>query len=81
MAEEKSIVPERPLTQRYSGLLLTVGEVSQILRVNATTIRRWAKDGTLQVVKLPSRAGASRQQIRVKGETVDALIYPDASVD
>ena len=52
--------------------LLTVREVAQILRVDNTTVRRWAKQGTLEVVKLP-RVG-NWQAYRIKRSTLDHLL-------
>jgi excisionase family DNA binding protein len=52
--------------------LLTVSEVARILRVDDTTVRRWAKQGTLEVVALPHVG--ERQSYRVKRETLDKLL-------
>ena len=58
--------------------LLTVSEVARILRVDDTTVRRWAKQGTLEVVILPHVN--ERQAYRVKRETLDKLLGQAATV-
>lgn len=50
--------------------LLTVSEVARILRVDDTTVRRWANNGDLEAVKLP---GKSRHQLRIRRAAVYAL--------
>ena len=60
-----------PVKQQPSELL-TVAEVSHILRVDGTTCRRWIKQGTLEAVVLPHKN--ARQQYRVKRETLDNLL-------
>ncbi len=52
--------------------LLTVGEVATILRVDATTVRRWIKNGVLDAVTLPHVN--KRCAYRVRRSTVDALL-------
>lgn len=52
--------------------LLTVTEVANILRVDATTVRRWIKNGVLEAVSLPHRG--LRQAYRVKRETLEKLL-------
>lgn len=52
--------------------LLTVQEVSRILRVDATTVRRWAKNGALEVVALPHLH--TRQAYRIKRSTLDKVL-------
>lgn len=52
--------------------LLTVSEVAGILRVDATTVRRWVEYGVLEAVSLP-HAG-KRQAYRIKRETVEKLL-------
>jgi excisionase family DNA binding protein len=52
--------------------LLTVGEVADILRVDATTVRRWIKNGVLEAVTLPHVN--KRCAYRIRRETVDALL-------
>jgi len=52
--------------------LLTVHEVAQQLRVDATTVRRWIKGGILEAIALPNRG--LRRAYRVKRETLDALL-------
>lgn len=52
--------------------LLTVQEVADILRVDATTVRRWIKSGAIEAVALPHQN--IRTAYRVKRETVDNLL-------
>lgn len=52
--------------------LLTVSEVADILRVDATTVRRWVKQGVLEAVVLPH--ARKRQAYRIKRETVEKLL-------
>jgi excisionase family DNA binding protein len=52
--------------------LLTVREVSAILRVDGTTIRRWVKNGALEAVTLPHLN--KRMAYRIKRETVHNLL-------
>lgn len=56
--------------------LLTVNEVSEILRVDSTTTRRWIKSGALEAVTLPHKN--ERQAYRIKRETVDKLLGTEA---
>jgi excisionase family DNA binding protein len=52
--------------------LLTVSEVANILRVDATTVRRWVKYGVLEAVSLPH--ARKRQSYRIKRETLEGLL-------
>lgn len=52
--------------------LLTVREVARRLRVDDTTVRRWAKTGALQAVILPHRG--KRRAYRFKAETIEKLL-------
>lgn len=52
--------------------LLTVREVASHLRVDDTTVRRWAKAGALPVVILPHVN--RRQAYRIRKSTLDALL-------
>ena len=52
--------------------LLTVREVAQQLRVDATTVRRWISNGSLHAIRLP--AVGKRQVYRIKQSTLDALL-------
>jgi excisionase family DNA binding protein len=52
--------------------LLTVQEVADILRVDATTVRRWVKSGALEAVALPCQN--IRTAYRIKRETVQKLL-------
>lgn len=61
------VIPTSP-----SPELLTVAEVAVILRVDGTTIRRWAKQGALEAVILPHEN--ERQAYRIKRETVNKIL-------
>jgi excisionase family DNA binding protein len=56
--------------------LLTVSEVATILRVDDTTVRRWAKTGALDVVVLPHVN--ERQAYRVHRTTIDKMLSTPA---
>lgn len=53
--------------------LLTVAEVSKLLRVDTTTCRRWIVTGAMDavIVKLP---GKNRAFYRIRRRTLDALL-------
>lgn len=55
-----------------SSDLLTIQEVADRLRVDATTVRRWVKGGILEAVILP-HPGA-RKSYRVRSSTIEALL-------
>jgi excisionase family DNA binding protein len=55
--------------------LLTLPEVAHILRVDASTVRRWVKVGALEAVILP-HAG-KRQTFRILRETVHKILGDD----
>lgn len=52
--------------------LLTVTEVAQQLRVDATTVRRWIKNEVLEAIALPHRN--KRQAYRIKQDTLNTLL-------
>jgi excisionase family DNA binding protein len=52
--------------------LLTVTEVADILRVDATAVRRWVKNGVLEAVTLPHQN--KRKAYRIKRETLGKLL-------
>jgi excisionase family DNA binding protein len=52
--------------------LLTVVEVAQALRLDATTIRRYIKNGVLEAIVLPHRG--LRQAYRIRRATLDKLL-------
>jgi excisionase family DNA binding protein len=52
--------------------LLTVNEAADILRADATTVRRWVKNGVLEAVVLPHANKC--QAYRIKCETVEKLL-------
>ena len=52
--------------------LLTTQEVADILRVDPATVRRWAKQGALNVIVLPHIG--ERQCYRVRRRTIDILL-------
>jgi excisionase family DNA binding protein len=57
--------------------LLTVSEVAQILRVDATTVRRWIKYGVLEAIGLPHQF--KRQVYRIRRETLNKLLEAQAA--
>jgi excisionase family DNA binding protein len=57
--------------------LLTVQEVAGTLRVDATTVRRWIKNGALEAVSLPHRH--HRQAYRIKKATLERMLNGGAS--
>lgn len=52
--------------------LMTVVEVADALRVDATTVRRWVKNGVLEAVVLPH--ANKRCAYRIKRETLKKLL-------
>ena len=52
--------------------LLTASEVADILRVDATTVRRWIKSGAIEAVALPHQN--IRTAYRIKRKTVEKLL-------
>ena len=58
--------------------LMTVAEVAKLVRVDDTTVRRWAKHGVLEVVVLPH--ANKRQAYRIRKSTVDRLLTPTTLV-
>lgn len=52
--------------------LMTVTEVAQRLRLDATTIRRYIKNGLMDAIALPHRG--KRQAYRIKQATLTALL-------
>lgn len=56
--------------------LLTVDEVSKILRVDATTTRRWVKQGALEAIVLPHVN--KRRAYRIRRETLDTVLTTPA---
>lgn len=67
----KEQIKKQQKTEEQSELL-TIHEVATRLRVDDTTVRRWAKSGALDVISLP-HAG-NRQSYRVRRSTLDALL-------
>jgi excisionase family DNA binding protein len=57
--------------------LLTVQEVAHILRCDATTVRRWIAQGTMEAVTLPHNG--KRRAYRIKRSVLDRLLHPDRS--
>jgi excisionase family DNA binding protein len=68
----KKQINQKQVEQNNSNGLLTVQEVANILRVDATTVRRWLKNGALEAVELPHHG--RRQGYRIKQETLDKLL-------
>lgn len=54
--------------------LLTVSEVARRLRVDATTVRRWISQGTLEAISLPHQG--RRRVYRVRQSTLNHLLQP-----
>jgi excisionase family DNA binding protein len=54
--------------------LLTVRETALLLRVNASTVRRWIAEGTLAAVKLPGTG--KRNVYRIKKSTINEVLRP-----
>ncbi len=52
--------------------LLTVPEVARLLRVDATSVRRWVKDGILEAVTLPHTG--KRAIYRIPRSAIEALL-------
>ena len=57
--------------------LLTVAEVARQLRVDATTVRRWIKQGMLKAVELPH--SEKRNSYRISRQTLDDLLNTPVS--
>ena len=64
-------------TQQEEDALLTVREVSQRLRVDETTTRRWINSGALEAITLPHRG--KRRAYRIRQSTMNTLLKPSAS--
>jgi excisionase family DNA binding protein len=52
--------------------LLTPAEAARLLRVSTKTVARWAKDGRIEFVRLPSG------HIRIPTEAVTRIATPEA---
>lgn len=52
--------------------LMTVSEVAEILRVDATTVRRWIKHRTIEAIELPH--ANKRAAYRIRRSTIEALL-------
>lgn len=55
--------------------LLTVNEVAEVLRCDATTVRRWIEQGTLEALALPHLN--ERKIYRVRREELDKILNPE----
>lgn len=62
----------KSLNAPKSPSLLTIEEVADILRVDASTVRRWVKQGALDAVVLPHVN--ERQIYRIKREVLDEMV-------
>lgn len=54
--------------------LLTVAEVSALLRVDNATTRRWIKTGALEAVFLPGETGAKKRKYRIRRTTIKKIL-------
>lgn len=66
------------MTQTTTGLL-TINEVAEQLRCDATTIRRWVKNGAMEAVSLPHLG--KRQSYRVRRSTLDNILTATTAVN
>ena len=69
---------EEENTQEEESSLITVKELAQELRVDETTVRRWAKQGILDVVTLPHRG--KRRMLRIKRATLYTILNRSTQV-
>jgi excisionase family DNA binding protein len=51
-------------------ILMTAGDVAEVLRVSSRTVRRWGENGHLEAVRLPGHS------VRFTARSVTALIDP-----
>jgi excisionase family DNA binding protein len=63
--------------QKSQSELLTVSEIADRLRVDATTVRRWIKNDVLDAVTLPHRG--KRCAYRIRQSVLDTLLTAIAS--
>lgn len=56
----------------HEDALLTVSEVAEILRVDATTTRRWIKNSVLTAVSLPHQG--KRQSYRIRQSELNKIL-------
>jgi excisionase family DNA binding protein len=63
-----SYIPKSVITEE----LLTIPEVARALRVDDTTVRRWGKNGAIEVVILPHPH--KRLSYRIKKSTLEAIL-------
>lgn len=66
-------------SQSSDDTLLTVSEVARRLRVDATTVRRWISQGTLEAISLPHQG--KRRVYRVRQSTLNHLLQPAEAID
>ena len=59
--------------------LWTVDEVARRLRVDATTVRRWIKQGVLAAIPLPHKG--TRRVYRITQATINHLLYPENTAE
>lgn len=60
------------MTEQSAIDLLTIHEVAEKLRVDDTTVRRWAKEGALEVIELPHKG--RRKAYRVRKSVLDTIL-------
>lgn len=86
MSQQTLVTPSREYPQQEKetpsqssdDTLLTVSEVARRLRVDATTVRRWISQGTLQAISLPHQG--KRRVYRVRQRTLNQLLQPAESI-
>ena len=78
-ASSKEHVQQAPETPSSDDMLLTVSEVARRLRVDATTVRRWISQGTLEAISLPHQG--KRRVYRIRQQTLDQLLHSSVPAD
>ncbi len=69
MSEEGNKPARKPLYERdFSGRLLSTTDCAKVFNVDPATIRKWAKQGRIPSVRLPSGT------IRIPGEAINAVL-------
>lgn len=81
MSQQTLVTPASNETAPMSSddILLTVSEVAHLLRVDATTVRRWIAQGTLEAISLPHQG--RRRVYRVRQSTLNHLLQPIEAIE